>query len=245
MSASTRAIAVSGTSNRMSLRYAWILGVLMMLTSLLAWRLIPDQRISRDLGVLELESVIPKQFGNWTLDPTVRPVVANPELEASLKRIYSRTLARTYVSPTGERVMLSIAYGEDQRDGMQVHFPEICYPAQGRQIQSSTWGVIHPGGRMVPVKHVISSLGEDYVEPITYWYTVGTHVVASGLDKKIHEFSYGLKGQIPDGLLFRVSSVDRSPAAAYGLHERFTADLLSAVPPAVATRLVGQTAPAQ
>ena len=27
--------------------------------------------------------------------------------------------------------MLSMAYGDDQRGGLQAHRPEVCYPAQG------------------------------------------------------------------------------------------------------------------
>ena len=36
----------------------------------------------------------------------------------------------------GRQIMLSIAYGEDQRDGMKLHYPEVCYPAQGFQSRS-------------------------------------------------------------------------------------------------------------
>jgi len=38
-----------------------------------------------------------------------------------------------------------------------------------------------------------------------------------------------LTGQIPDGLLFRVSSIDPDTARAYTMQDQFIADLLKAV----------------
>jgi EpsI family protein len=35
------------------------------------------------------------------------------------------------INPQGYRIMLSIAYGKNQSDALQLHKPEICYPAQG------------------------------------------------------------------------------------------------------------------
>ena len=49
----------------------------------------------------------------------------------------------------------------------------------------------------------------------------------------------GLSGNVPDGLLFRVSSIDADPARAYAVHERFIADLLQSVVHDVRTRLGG------
>ena len=52
----------------------------------------------------------------------------------------------------------------------------------------------------------------ERVEPVTYWLTVGSQVIQSNLDKRIALIRLGLTGQIPDGLLFRVSSIDGDSA---------------------------------
>jgi EpsI family protein len=36
-----------------------------------------------------------------------------------------------YVNASGYRIMLSLAYGSDQRGALQAHKPEVRYPAQG------------------------------------------------------------------------------------------------------------------
>jgi hypothetical protein len=49
----------------------------------------------------------------------------------------------------------------------------------------------------------------------------------------------GLTGQISDGLLVRVSSIDESPAHAFPVHDLFANDLLAAMPTADRTRISG------
>ena len=50
-------------------------------------------------------------------------------------------------------------------------------------------------------------------EPVTYWLTVGDQVIKNAFEKRIAEIRLGLTGQIPDGLLFRVSSIDADTGA--------------------------------
>jgi Protein of unknown function (DUF3485) len=53
------------------------------------------------------------------------------------------------------------------------------------------------------------------------------------------ELRLGLTGQVPDGLLFRVSSIDPDAARAYAVHESFINALLSAATPADRNKLSG------
>ena len=46
-------------------------------------------------------------------------------------------------------------------------------------------------------------------------------------------------GQIPDGLLFRVSSIDADAVHAFKAQQQFVADMMAAVPPEVRQRLSG------
>jgi len=189
---------------------------------------------------LDLETLIPKQFGDWKYDETVMPLIANPEQEAKIKQIYSQTLTRTYINLRGERIMLSIAYGGDQSDSMAVHKPEVCYPAQGFQILKNRNDVFSTGSGEIPVKRLVATQGQR-IEPITYWTTVGdTAVLSSSVRWKLDQLKYGLTGKIPDGLLFRISSIEADDAVAYRNQDEFARALLGALTPEGKKRIIGQ-----
>ena len=66
-------------------------------------------------------------------------------------------------------------------------------------------------------------------EPVTYWLTIGDEIVKDRLQKRMDAIRLALTGQIPDGLLFRASSIDEDPARAFAMQQRFVADLMSAI----------------
>jgi EpsI family protein len=216
-----------------------LLGALMMLSSGTAQWLTPTHKLADSRPALVLESAIPRAFGDWREDRNQVGAVVNPQTEAALHKIYSQTLSRTYVNGRGERIMLSIAYGGDQRDAVQLHYPEICYPAQGFQLTGAALGVLATGRGTVPVKRLETNLGGQRYEPITYWTTVGDIAVTGGVDKKLAEIRYGLRGQIPDGLLFRISSISQDSPAAYGMQADFAKQMLEVLSPALRLRLFG------
>lgn len=220
-------------------RRAIIAALIMALAAALAWFLTPTHRLA-DENPIQLESMIPTEFGDWVVDRNTHSGVVNPQQTDLINRLYSQTLSRTYVnSKTGARVMLSIAYGEDQRDGMQVHYPEVCYPAQGFELTSSRRDTLVLSHGSVPIKRLETRLGDRRFEPITYWTTVGDHAVVGGLNKKIVEMQFGVRGVIPDGLLFRVSTLGRDSRAGFEVQEGFIRNLVSALPSASRKRLTG------
>ena len=74
------------------------------------------------------------------------------------------------------------------------------------------------------VRRLVAKLG-GRVEPITYWVVVGDRIALSGTEQKIEQLTYSVKGIIPDGMLVRVSSIDRDSAHAFKIHDVFIADL--------------------
>jgi EpsI family protein len=134
--------------------------------------------------------------------------------------------------------MLSLAYGHDQRGSLQAHKPEICYPAQGFNIQNLAAGSLGTTFGEIPVRRLFGTLGARQ-EPVTYWFTVGDQAVMGTTQKKLVELRFGLTGRIPDGMLFRVSSIDGDQPRAYQVQEQFVNQLLQAVAPADRKRLSG------
>ena len=192
-----------------------------------------------DIGPrMDLEAVIPEQFGQWRVDRQVLMPIVNPQQQENIERIYAQTLSRVYVDGAGRRVMLAIAYGEDQRDSLQAHTPDVCYPAQGFSIESGRGAELKTRYGVIPVKQRVARLASRW-EPITYWTTIGDEVVRSGLQKKTVELRYGLKREIPDGLLFRVSSIDADADEAFALQRGFIDELLAALAPQDRVRLAG------
>lgn len=188
----------------------------------------PRQRVSEFGPGLVLETLVPRQFGPWRADERIAPVVPDPSARALMAKIYSQTLARTYVDGRERRIMLTIAYGGDQSDDMQVHKPEVCYAAQGFNILREARGTLETAFGVLPVKRLLAQKGPRN-EPITYWVTVGGRATPTGLQQKLEQLSYGLKGKVPDGMLVRVSSIDRDEARAYRAQAEFVQDLLAAL----------------
>lgn len=217
-----------------------VIGLCMFAAAGMALALKPTVKVADSGPKIDLETLIPKAFGDWKIDTTIAPLIADPELEARLGKIYNQTLTRTYVNARNERVMLSIAYGGDQSDNMAVHKPEVCYPAQGFQIlKSPRIGAFSTGEGDIPVKRLVAGQGPR-VEPITYWTTVGGVVEVHGLKWKLQQLKFGLTGRIPDGLLFRVSSIQEDESRAYQIQDDFTRAMIKVMKPEERERIIGK-----
>jgi EpsI family protein len=219
-------------------RRLWVLAGLAALTTGAGLALKPAQSVKKDKATdFDLEKVVPRQFGTWKELPM--PVQAvNPQTQEILDRIYSQTLGRSYVNDSGYMIMLALSYGADQRGTMEAHMPEVCYPAQGFKVHSNQPGQLSTPQGSIAVKRLNTQMASR-VEPLTYWFTIGSTNVQSRVDKRIAELRMSLTGQIPDGLLFRVSSIDEDTQRAWRMQEAFVNDLLRSVPAATRVRLAG------
>ena len=213
----------------------------MVLAAIASVVLRPSEKV-RDGPPISLERAVPKSFADWheVQDPTVQ--VINPQTQALLDKLYSQVLTRTYSNAAGYRIMLSMAYGDDQRGGLQAHRPEICYPAQGFALHDTHDGKVSTAYGSIDARRLLTSLGPRN-EPVTYWLTMGGRVVGGKLDVRWVQILLGLTGRIPDGVLFRVSSIDDDSARAFSTQELFAADMIAAVPPDVRRRVSGLEGP--
>jgi EpsI family protein len=225
---------------RTSRRAALVAGVMVATSAAGVAAVAFIDRQARQKLPFSLDDSVPKTFAGWTELATASVLLVNPQQEQLLKRLYSQTLSRTYVDREGRRVMLSIAYGGDQRGGLEAHMPEICYPAQGFVVHGVGQGDVATDFGVIPAKRLATSLGPRN-EPITYWFVLGGDGQAQmgRLEKRLMELKLGLTGRVPDGLLFRVSSIDADASRAYAVHDGFARDMLSSLSPEVRSRLSG------
>jgi EpsI family protein len=203
----------------------------------------PDAYMADDRGIPDLERLFPAHVGDWRVDASIPVVLPSPDLQARLNQFYNQVLSRTYVDSTGYRIMLSVAYGGDQSDGTRAHRPEGCYPGQGFQITASRVGAVDLGGRRLRIRRLMARLGARH-EPISYWIVVGDSVALSGTEQKLVQLGYGMRGLVADGMLVRVSSIDRDMQAAYPKHDRFIVAAYRQMGEQTAQRVFGRGAQA-
>lgn len=204
----------------------------------------PDQLVVEQGPKVNLETLIPKQLEGWWLDESVVPLQASPDQEEALKKIYSQILTRTYVNGAGQKVMLSVVYGDGIDRQLDVHRPEYCYAAQGFQVSQYTDQVIQTLVGSLSVRRLIASKGQRF-EPISYWIKIGDKAMSSTFERKLQKLKQGLTGRVGSGMLVRVSSIDNDRDMAYKEQESFINSLLQAMPEAQRKQLIGdkQTEP--
>jgi EpsI family protein len=199
----------------------------------------PSIMLADELPSMKLEAVFPKAIDGWSALPSGGNSVVNPQTQALINSLYSDTLSRTYVDGAGHGIMVSVAYGRNQSDDKSVHYPEVCYPAQGFNIQSKQTGTLQVEPQhTIPVKRLVASR-QGRQEPITYWVTVGDKITLTGLQHKFAQLSYGFKGTIPDGMIFRVSSIGEDHQAEFQRQAAFIQALTKALGSDFKPRVVG------
>ncbi len=221
-------------------RRAIIAAAVMAAASATGQSLVPTKRMAQLRGPFSLETLVPTTFGDWHVDPRSQGGIVNPQTEAMLNLLYSQLLNRAYLDTAGHRIMLSIAYGDDQSDdSVQLHYPEVCYPAQGHQVASNRIDVVQSPMGNIRVRRLETHIGDTQYEPVTYWTVIGDQQSLGGLDRKVAEIRHGLRGEIVDGLLFRVSSIDRDTKAAFQVQDKFIKDIVAAMAPPARLQLAG------
>lgn len=200
----------------------------MVSSSVLTKVMTPSVDKANSQNRINLQTLIPREFNGWKEDLSIMSPIVNPEVTGELGKIYTQTLSRTYINKQGERVMLSIAYGNDQRTDLQVHRPEICYMTGGFEVGAMTKILVDTTIGQIPAMRMVAKQGARN-EPITYWIRMGDSVTRGWFEQKAATLSYMLVGKVPDGLLFRVSTISNNEQASYRIQQDFLASLLQAV----------------
>ncbi len=220
----------------------WTNGILlaqMVCAAALGYWFTPTQLLADQQSPLNLKAVVPASFGDWHELSVATAQIIDPSAQKLINTIYTETLSRTYVNSAGYRIMLSMAYGKDQRESLQLHQPEVCYPAQGFEVLSRQRTSLSLPQRNIAATQLQTQLGSRK-EPVTYWTMIGEEVYQGGIPKKLAEMRYAAKGQIPDGMLFRISSIDADTPRAYQQHQQFADALIQAMSPSVINRFAGK-----
>lgn len=224
-------------------RTVMLLAILMVVTSVFANMAKPTRLMSEIYPREKLANEIPLLFSRWEKQQTNIAEVVDPTQQAVLKYLYTETLSASYINANKGLVMLSIAYGKDQRDGNDVHQPDLCYPAQGfTVIEQRELPLVLDANRSIVVKYMKTQKGQR-IEPLIYWTTLGDAVYRGKLQKKIIDFKYSRDNLIPDGMIVRVSTIEEDSAIAMASITDFVTDWYASMPEQQRKRYFGELNP--
>ncbi len=216
-----------------------IVSALMLLTATLAVWATPSDYLVDVKPRKPLQNFVKPVIGNWQIDHSSRMLITNAVLDDKLERAYTDLISETYLNSDNKKVMLSVAYSDNQRDGLAVHLPEACYPAQGFEIlEKKEIPLTLNDGRQLNIQYMKTQRG-NRVEPLVYWTIAGDHQYRNNFQRKQVAIEYALNNIIPDGLIFRVSTIESDDEAALAVITDFVRDFSRSVASSDKTRFFG------
>ena len=191
--------------------------------------------VLRTLGGSKLDALVPHDIGGWQFQAASGLVL--PPADQLRDRIYSELLTRIYRHADGSMMMLLIAYAGTQDGTIQVHRPEVCYPASGfRLTDIEDRDVALARGVDVPSRYIVAET-ELRTEQMIYWTRLGHLFPRKWSEQKLAVIEENLQGIIPDGVLVRISTLGQADARAS--LDRFASAMFAAVGPQMKSVLVG------
>jgi EpsI family protein len=187
----------------------------------------------------KLAEVVPAKFGRWVSEDVGDPYAINGEGTLADK-LYNELVTRLYVDESsGTAVMSLLAYGGRQSDELQLHRPEVCYPAFGYNLVRNDATMLPLGSRAtLPVRRLAAE-AEGRRESIVYWSRMGEFLPQDGGEQRAARLRIAMQGVIPDGLLCRFSTAGDYPERDWPVIGRFIGELLAAVRPDMRKVLIG------
>lgn len=168
-------------------------------------------------------ALIPNQVGAFNFDSESGLVL--PPSDALSDRLYDNLVTRTYSNAAGDVVMLLVAYNNKQDGVLQIHRPEICYPAGGYTLTDvEPIDVPMAGPRPLPGQ-IFAANSEARNEVVLYWTRVGDKYPRRWLEQRWAVAEANLRGVVPDGVLARVSTIGNDFARTTPVLTTFIRDL--------------------
>jgi EpsI family protein len=220
-------------------RREWLIGAGCLIGAAAAYEMVPRRHVSLLRAGEKVEQIVPRTFGPWS-SQDVSDLVA-PKSEGSLAaKLYEETVGRVYTrSDSSAEIMMLLAHGDTQSDDLQLHRPEICYPAFGFAISNSASAEVRVLGDVsIPSRRLVAD-SADRRETILYWSRLGEYLPLDRKEQQFDRLRTSIKGVIADGLLARFSVLGADPDAALRLMYEFVPALVRAVAPGRRDVLIG------
>ncbi len=185
-------------------------------------------------------AMVPDTVGRWRFQQSSGLVL--PPDDAMQDRLYDNLVTRTYSDGSDQALMFLIAYKNYQDGVLQLHRPEICYPAGGYTL-TNTLPVAVPIGRGEQLQaNSFSANGTERDEQVLYWTRIGKYFPTRWRDQRFAVLRANLDGINPDGLLARVSMTGDNMRGSMPRMAEFIAELRANSPPLLRRVLFGPLA---
>jgi EpsI family protein len=220
-------------------RRAFVAGGAMLVAGGAAASRIPQPN-APPISIDKFKAMVPDTIGSWHFQQTSGLVL--PPEDALSARLYDNLVTRTYTDPAGQVIMLLIAYKNFQDGVLQIHRPEICYPAGGYKLSPTLATAIPLGsGQSLPA-NAFSANGNERSEQVLYWTRIGEAFPVRWTEQRLAVLRANLARINPDGMLARVSMPNDDMAMSGPLMIKFIEDLRSSSPPTLRRILFGPLA---
>lgn len=150
-------------------------------------------------------NAIPEQIGGWKSRKSADLVL--PAEDEAQDALYQNLETRIYEGAGLPDIMFLLGFSSVQQNNIQVHRPEVCYPASGFPIVSAKSIEVTYKQTLISAREVVAKRGE-LSERIIYWVRVGEDFPTGWLDQRLSMARSNLLGKVPDGLLLRVSAIE-------------------------------------
>jgi EpsI family protein len=184
----------------------------------------------------DFDALMPQKVGPWEF-VTASGVVLPPPDELS-DRLYDNLASRVYQAEGLPVVMVVFAYNNVQDGVLQLHRPEVCYPAGGYELTPTRPVMLKTPERTIPA-NFFTAKGYDRTEQVLYWTRVGNRFPLSWREQRLSVARANLQGDIPDGILARVSVISNDQGQALDVLQQFVTALEQAAKPQLKKLLVG------
>lgn len=217
-------------------RRNFLLGGAMLATAGLAYSREP-QAANKPIDEKLFESYIPERIGAWKFESQSGIVLPPPD-ELSDK-LYGNLVTRVYSSPEHAPIMLLLAYSHVQNGMLQLHRPEVCYPAGGYRLSETEQLPLNVGGNRTITASKFSAEGPVRSEQVLYWTRVGQQFPGKWSQQRLAVIEANLRGIIPDGILVRISSPRAQMVEALPEMKMFASALFATLSPKGRALLIG------
>ena len=213
----------------MSTRRDILIGGACVLGAGVAYALKPRRRVSLMQPGERLALILPRSFQDWT-SRDVSDLVAPETPDSLAARLYGETVGRIYTQQSsGAEVMMLMAHGDDQSNELQLHRPEVCYPAFGFTITDSAPIQLRLAKSVsVPSRRLVARSSEQQ-ESIIYWTRLGEYFPVTVAEQRLERLETAMHHYIADGLLARFSVAGQDVSASMQILESFVPKLIADV----------------
>ena len=177
----------------------------------------------------DFDALIPRTVGPWKAHDSADLILPPPDQLS--QKLYEQLVTRLYVAENLPPVMFLAAYSSIQQNNVQVHRPEVCYPAAGFTITENTpYELMLAQGKEIPSRFLVAEQS-GRSEMMVYWTRVDDKYPLKWSDQRLAMAEANLKGYFPDGILARLSMIGLDQAQAGETLSEFARELQKSASP--------------